>query len=133
MIRRRDPKDPDYGLLEGSKYLDWKVFKKSGEEEKKDENKKQSLVLVHFSDRILNYKAEELGMMVHLQDMYQTLPFVLEGQQNFVRFNASQKIRLFTKIFEEEFDIPTLRDTGVIIGDPIMCHTVNRNAIMESF
>jgi len=53
----------------------------------------------------LNYKAEELGMNVHLQDMYQTLPFVLEGQQNFVRFNASQKARLFMSLFGEEFDI----------------------------
>ena len=64
--KRLDPKDPEYGLLDGErKYLDYKIYKKSGEEEK-PENQRLSLVLVHFSDRILNYKAEELEMMVHL-------------------------------------------------------------------
>ena len=64
--RRLDPKDPEYGLLDGDKkYLSWKMYKKSGEEGK-PENQRDSLVLVHFSDRILNYKAEELGMRVHL-------------------------------------------------------------------
>ena len=64
--------------------------------------------------------------------MYQTLPFVLEGQQNFVRFNASQRIRLFMALFEEEFDINVLMEAKVIISH-VMCHTTNKTAIMESF
>ena len=71
--KRRDPSDLDYGLLDGERqYLDYKIYAKTGAGE-------QSLVLVHFSDRILNFKAEELKLRVHLQDMYQTLPFVLEA------------------------------------------------------
>ena len=38
---------------------------------------------MHFSDRILNVKAEEIEMMVHLQNKYQALPFILAAQNNF--------------------------------------------------
>ena len=31
---------------------------------------KDTLILVHFSDRILNKKAEDLKMKVHLQDKF---------------------------------------------------------------
>ena len=75
-----------FGLLDAKrKYLDYREYKHSQDPENK------GLILVYFSDRILNLKAEELGMRVQLQDKYQTLPFVLEAQQNFVRFNASQR------------------------------------------
>lgn len=43
-------------------------------------------------------------MQVHIQNRYHTLPFVLEAQNNFMRFNASQKFTLFNAIFNEEFD-----------------------------
>ena len=84
----RDVND-SYGLLtgfeDGKKFLAYREYRKS------DAPDTTVLVLVFFSDRILNLKAEELGMRVQLQDKYQTLPFVLEAQQNFVRFNASQR------------------------------------------
>ena len=74
----RDQTD-EYGLLkgekfEGKKFLAYKVYRHSAAPET------STLVLVYFSDRILNLKAEEIGMRVHLQDKYQTLPFVLEAQ-----------------------------------------------------
>ena len=90
----RDESD-DYGLLKGftsvdvdgsekpSVFLAYKVYRKS------DAPETQCLVLVYFSDRILNLKAEEIKLKVHLQDKYHTLPFILEAQTNFVKFNAS--------------------------------------------
>ena len=87
-----------------------------------------TLVLVYFSDRILNRKAEEIGMRVHLQDKYQTLPFVLEAQTNFVRFNASQRYTLFQKLFAEEFDLGVLLEAKVI-SKHFMLHTVSKKAI----
>ena len=61
------------------RFLGYSEYKKSGEEGKKEEEK-NSLILVHFSDRILNKKAEDIKMRVHLQDKFQTLPFVLDAQ-----------------------------------------------------
>ena len=82
--RPRDQSD-QYGLLKGftsrdedgnevpARFLAFKEYRRS------DAPETRSLVLVYFSDRILNLKAEEIGMRVHLQDKYQTLPFVLEA------------------------------------------------------
>ena len=78
-----DPKDPDYGLLDDKmereikegeevkpmRFLGYSEYKKSGEEGLADD-KKNSLILVHFSDRILNKKAEDIKMRVHLQDKF---------------------------------------------------------------
>ena len=68
-----DPKDPDYGLLddiEGHKgevrrFLSYTIYPKSGESNKKEDDK-TDLVLIYFSDRILNKKAEDIRMKVHL-------------------------------------------------------------------
>lgn len=58
--KKRDRADP-FGLLPGQrKFIDWKEFKHSAAPENK------GLILVHFSDRILNMKAEEILMQVHL-------------------------------------------------------------------
>ena len=104
----------------------WRCFSHSAEPTKK------SFVLVTFSDRILNKKAEEVGIMVHLQNKYQTLPFVLEAQNNFQRFSASQKLGLFKKIFASEFDMSVLMNVGVII-DSFMLLTSMKGAILESW
>ena len=59
-MKKRDRQDP-FGLLQSDrKFLDWKEYKHSGDPENK------GLILVHFSDRILNLKAEEIKMQVHL-------------------------------------------------------------------
>ena len=93
-----DPEDPDYGLLDDNnedenndepmRFLSYSEYPKSNEADNKAEEK-STLILVHFSDRILNKKAQDIKMKVHLQDKFQTLPFVLDAQQEFVRFNAS--------------------------------------------
>ena len=49
-----------------------------------------------------------------------------------MRFNASQKARLYKKIFAEEFDIKVLEDAKVI-SKAVILHTVSKKAIMESF
>lgn len=113
----------NFGLLHGKrKYLDYKVYPHTGDPENK------ALILVFFSDRILNLKAEELEMNVLIQNRYQTLPFITEGQNNFQRFNASQKIALFKKIFDMEFDIEVLKQAEVI-GVHFMLHTSEKKAI----
>lgn len=51
-----------FGLLKfrpENQFLDYKVFEHSG-------NKNKNLILVYFSDRIMNLKAEELEMVVHI-------------------------------------------------------------------
>ena len=55
------------------KYLDYKEFRLSSDPEKK------SLILVYFSDRILNMKAEEIRMRVKLTNKFLTLPFLTEA------------------------------------------------------
>ena len=58
--KKRDKEDA-FGLLHGTrKFLDWKEYKHSSEPDKK------GLILIYFSDRILNMKAEETNMRVHL-------------------------------------------------------------------
>lgn len=101
----------NFGLLqmnEERKFLDFKMFPFSGNKYGEDEGKNKTLVLVYFSDRILNLKAEEIEMMVHTQNSYQTLPFILTAQNNFMRFNASQKYTLIKALFNEEFDTQVL-------------------------
>jgi len=67
-----------FGLLHGERrYLDWKEYRHSADPEKK------GLILIHFSDRILNMKAEEIGMRVKLQNKFSTLPFLVKAQNNF--------------------------------------------------
>lgn len=68
-------------------------------------------------------------MRVQLQNKFATLPFVTTAQNNFARFNASQRISLFKKIFEEEFDADVLVDAGVILSH-FMLHTNEKAAIM---
>ena len=57
--------DDSFGLLHGDrKFLDWKVYRHSKDPEH------TRLILIHFSDRILNEKAESIKMMVHLQNKF---------------------------------------------------------------
>jgi hypothetical protein len=77
-------------------------------------------------------KAEEIGMRVRVQNKFQTLPFVLEAQNNFARFNASQRATLFKKLFEEEFDVGNLIKAGVIQSH-FMLHDSSKGAILNSW
>ena len=71
-IRKRNDLDR-FGLLTGvRKLLDYKTYTYS-------RDTKFRLILVFFSDRILNLKAEELGIRVWLQNKFATLPFVLDA------------------------------------------------------
>ena len=72
----QEVEEREFGLLkfnEERKFLDYKQYSHSADPEK------TSLILVFFSDRILNLKAEEMKMMVHVQNKFQTLPFILEA------------------------------------------------------
>ena len=61
---KRD-KGEGFGMLHGeNKFISWRKFSHSADPDK------TNLILVHFSDRILNRKAEEIGMMVHLQNKF---------------------------------------------------------------
>jgi len=64
--------------------------------------------------------------------MFQTLPFVLEAQNNFQKFNATQKINLYKQIFEEEFDTDVLVQAEVILSH-FMLHTLQRTEIVKSW
>ena len=64
----------DYGLLHGKRrYIDWKAYPHTSDPENK------GLVLVFFSDRILNLKAEEIQMKVLIHNSYQAMPFIVVG------------------------------------------------------
>ena len=58
--KKRD-RGEDFGLLHGEhKFLEWKEYRHSQDADK------LGIILIHFSDRILNLKAEEIGMRVQL-------------------------------------------------------------------
>ena len=58
--KKRD-RGEEFGLLHGEhKFIEWKQYRKSSDPDK------TGLILIHFSDRILNLKAEEIGMRVQL-------------------------------------------------------------------
>ena len=70
--RKRNDLDK-FGLLNGvRKFIDYKIYTYS-------RDLKYRLILVFFSDRILNLKAEEIGIRVRLQNNFATLPFVLDA------------------------------------------------------
>ena len=99
-VKRHGKNNDEFGLLHSKrKFIDWKEYRMSTDPDK------TSLILVHFSDRILNLKAEDIHMMVQLQNKFHAVPFVLEAQNNFQAFSASQRMTLYKLIFEQEFDI----------------------------
>lgn len=58
--KKRDRHEP-FGLLHGEhKFIEWKFYRHSQDPDK------TGIILIHFSDRILNLKAEEIGMRVQL-------------------------------------------------------------------
>lgn len=71
-------------------------------------------------------------MMVHLQNKFKTLPFILEAQNNFQRFSASQKMVLFKHIFAAEFDVDVLMQVGVV-KDHFMLHSSMKGDILDSW
>ena len=67
--RKRHIRGDNLGqLTSANKFLDYKTYTNTRIVE-------QELILVYFSDRILNIKAEEIGMRVRLQNKFSTLPF----------------------------------------------------------
>ena len=59
-VKKMASNDERFGLLTGlRKFLDYRSYTSSRDTSKK-------LILVHFSDRILNQKAEEIGMRVRV-------------------------------------------------------------------
>ena len=72
--KRRGKLLTSFGLLHGKRrYIDWKAYPHTDDPENK------GLILVFFSDRILNLKAEEIKMKVLLHNSYQAIPFIVVG------------------------------------------------------
>ena len=89
------------------------------------------LVLVFFTDEALNKEAENQKLKIQLQDKYQTLEFKDAGRQQYQKFKSTERYRLMMSIFEQEFNMDTLIDGGVII-DHFMPHTSKKYEIIES-
>lgn len=69
-VRNRRTNGDNFGLLSSQRqFIDYTEYTYTRETDKK-------LILINFSDRILNLKAEEIGMRVRLQNKFATLPFV---------------------------------------------------------
>ena len=60
------------------------------------------------------------------------MPFILAAQNNFQRFNASQRVSLFKKIFLQEFDMDVLMQAEVI-QEHFMLHTHQKQQIVPSW
>lgn len=72
--RKKTLRFDNFGLLNGArKFLDYKIYRHSADPEKK------SLILVYFSDRVLNMKAEEIKIRCKLTNKFLTLPFLVEA------------------------------------------------------
>ena len=92
---------------------------------------KKVIVLVFFTDQLLNREAERQELMIQLQDKYQTLQFRDAGRSQYQRFRATEKYALIRAIFSQEFNMKTLLDGGVI-EDHFMPHTSKKHEILES-
>ena len=57
---------------------------------------------------------------------------MLEAQNNFQRFSASQRVSLYKKLFEEEFDVEVLQQAGVVKAH-FMLHTQQKYGIVKSW
>ena len=113
------------GSEEDAPNLKWKTFKHSQDPEKK------MVVLVSFSDLILNKAAEEQGLLIQLQDKYQNLPFMEAGRTQYQRFRGFESIKLIQSIFKREFNVNTLIEGGVVY-EHFMLHTQTRYEIVDS-
>ena len=80
------------------------------------------MVLVYFSDDILNREAEEQELLIQLQDKYQCIRFTDAGRAQFQRFRGAEQYRLIQSIFKKEFNIQTLID-GKVVYEHFMLHT----------
>ena len=72
-----------------------------------------------------------MGLLIQVQDKFQTLPFKDSGRQQFQRFKANEKFKLIKEIFNEEFNVQTLIDAHVVY-DHFMPHTSKKYEIIES-
>lgn len=131
------PRDPNYIFVANSNRcyvltdqlealgLSYKTFKHSREPTKK------TMVLVYFTDKLLNKQAEKDGLRISLQDMSQTLPFKDAGSSQFQRFRSAELIGLIMKTYKNEFNVATLVENQVIY-DHFMTHTSKKEEIVES-
>ena len=90
------------------------------------------MVLVYFSDDILNREAEEQELLIQLQDKYQCIRFTDAGRAQFRRFRGAEQYRLIQSIFKKEFNIQTLID-GNVVYEHFMLHTQKKYEIVDSF
>lgn len=107
------------------------LSKKSKEYRLTSDCDEKVLVLVFFTDEALNKEAENQKLKIQLQDKYQTLEFKDAGRQQYQKFKSTERYRLMMSIFEQEFNMDTLIDGGVII-DHFMPHTSKKFEIIES-
>lgn len=87
---------------------------------------------VYFSDKLLNMWAQKTEMSVFLLNKFQKLTFSVIGANKFKKFSSSQRYKLINGIFNEEFDIETMKSAGVIL-DHFALHKTEKNAIIKSW
>ena len=90
------------------------------------------LMLIYFSDELLNQEAEQIGLRVQLVDKYETLPFEMIGQVYFQRFNAQQKLYLMERILNKAIDIQQLINIGAI-KEHFVLHQKARHLILPTW
>jgi len=69
---------------------------------------------------------------VKIQNDYIMVPFDRANQGVFRPFSARTKYNLMHAIFEQEFEISTLKQSGIIF-ESFMLHTRERSAILQSW
>jgi len=63
------------------------------------------VLVIYFSNEVLDYMAEIYKVKCRLLDYNQTVPFKTHAEDIFEQFQARQKQFLMMKIFDEEIDI----------------------------
>ncbi|CDW85080.1 anoctamin-like protein [Stylonychia lemnae] len=95
-------------------------------------NPDRDLLVIYFSDDLLDEMAEIYELPVRLLDQNQSVPFKNYAEDVYEQFQARQKQFLMMKIFEQEIDVDYYKKAGVII-DHFPLHDAFKNTIDESW
>lgn len=112
--------------LESNEAMEYKIFDYSKKPDK------QSILIIYFSDELLDYYADELELKVSLQDKYANLPFEMACPDMYERYTASQLLLLYKEILEEEaIDLIHGLATNLYL-DHFMLHNSEKLAIPKA-
>eukprot|EP00347_Sterkiella_histriomuscorum_P001432 403372059 len=95
-------------------------------------NESMVIIVIYFSNELLDQMAEIYGLPVRLLDENQAIQFKDHAEENYEQFQARQKQFLMMKVFEQEIDIDYYTKNGVIV-DHFPLHDKFKETIATSW